>query len=142
MRLFFVVVLAIALLASPVLLWAQEKLSKSEAEEMIEAYKQRLEDCNARVAEQDKILEPLRNQIADLDAQIAALEKEIADLKGRMKSSYTVKKGDWLSKLAEYSEVYGKGNYAWWPKIYKANKDKIKDPNLIYPGQVLVVPRD
>jgi nucleoid-associated protein YgaU len=142
MRLFFVVVLAIALLASPALLWAQEKLSKSEAEEMIEAYKQRLEECNARVAEQDKTLDPLRKQIADLDEQIAALEKEIADLKGRMKSSYTVKEGDWLAKLAEYPEVYGKGNYAWWPKIYKANKDKIKDPNLIYPGQVLIVPRD
>jgi len=33
---------------------------------------------------------------------------------------------------------YGNGNL--WPKIYEANKSKIKDPNLIYAGQVLTIP--
>ncbi len=28
-----------------------------------------------------------------------------------------------------------------WPKIYKANNDKIRNPNRIYPGQVLKVPK-
>ncbi len=54
---------------------------------------------------------------------------------------YTVKEGDWLAKLAEYPEVYGHGNYAWWIYIYEANKDLIKDPNIIYPGWKLRIPR-
>ncbi|KKS26065.1 MAG: Peptidoglycan-binding lysin domain-containing protein, partial [Parcubacteria group bacterium GW2011_GWA2_42_11] len=32
----------------------------------------------------------------------------------------------------------GSGNK--WRRIYNANKDKIQDPNLIYPGQELVIP--
>ncbi len=27
-----------------------------------------------------------------------------------------------------------------WPRIYEANTDRIKDPNVIYPGQVFVIP--
>lgn len=53
--------------------------------------------------------------------------------------SYKVMKGDWLSRIAGYWEVYG--NWREWTKIYQANKDQIKDPNLIQPGQVFTVPR-
>ena len=34
---------------------------------------------------------------------------------------------------------YGKGSS--WTKIYNANKDKIKNPNLIYPGQKFTIPK-
>ena len=50
--------------------------------------------------------------------------------------SYTVEKGDSLSKIAQ--KVYGKASL--WKKIYEANQDHIKDPDLIYPGQVLRLP--
>ena len=49
---------------------------------------------------------------------------------------YTVQKGDYLSKIAK--EVYG--NASKYPVIFEANKPMLKDPNLIYPGQVLVIP--
>lgn len=55
-------------------------------------------------------------------------------------NSWKVYKGEYLWKIASYPEVYGSG--AKWPLIYRANKDQIKDPNLIYPGQVLTIPRD
>lgn len=52
-------------------------------------------------------------------------------------STYTVKKGDNLSKLAK--QFYGSG--ADWKKIYEANKDIIGgNPNLIYPGQTFTIP--
>lgn len=54
---------------------------------------------------------------------------------------YVVMPGDWLSKLAEYPEVYGWGNYARWPDIYHANDDLIWDPDLIYPYWELKIPR-
>jgi nucleoid-associated protein YgaU len=50
--------------------------------------------------------------------------------------TYVVRQGDSLSKIAK--ERYGNANQ--WPKIYEANKDVIKDPDLIYPGQTLRIP--
>jgi len=52
------------------------------------------------------------------------------------KQFYTVKKGDYLSKIAK--EVYGNANK--YNIIFEANRPMLKDPNLIYPGQVLVIP--
>jgi nucleoid-associated protein YgaU len=52
------------------------------------------------------------------------------------KQFYTVKKGDYLSKIAK--EVYGNANK--YNIIFEANKPMLKDPDLIYPGQVLVIP--
>ncbi|HKT61684.1 MAG TPA: LysM peptidoglycan-binding domain-containing protein [Gemmatimonadales bacterium] len=50
--------------------------------------------------------------------------------------SYTVVKGDSLSKIAK--QFYG--NASQWKKIYEANKDTIKNPDLIYPGQTITIP--
>jgi LysM repeat protein len=49
---------------------------------------------------------------------------------------YVVQSGDSLSKIAK--EVYGDGRR--WPEIFEANKDKISDPGMIYPGQELRIP--
>ncbi|MDP4152591.1 MAG: LysM peptidoglycan-binding domain-containing protein [Bacillota bacterium] len=51
-------------------------------------------------------------------------------------STYTVKKGDLLWNIAKKYL----GNGARYTEIYALNKDKIKDPSLIYPGQVLTMP--
>lgn len=52
------------------------------------------------------------------------------------KQYYTVKKGDYLSKIAK--QVYGDAKK--YNVIFEANKPMLKDPDLIYPGQVLVIP--
>ena len=51
-------------------------------------------------------------------------------------ATYTVKSGDCLWNIAKKQL----GNGADYTKIYNLNKDKIKNPNLIYPGQVLTLP--
>ena len=50
--------------------------------------------------------------------------------------TYTVKSGDTLSKIAK--EFLGNANA--YMKIFDANKDQLKDPNVIKPGQVLRIP--
>ncbi|HQV24492.1 MAG TPA: peptidoglycan-binding protein LysM [Acinetobacter sp.] len=50
---------------------------------------------------------------------------------------YTVKSGDNLSKIAK--EFYGDANQ--YPKIFEANKPMLKDPDEIFPGQVLRIPQ-
>jgi nucleoid-associated protein YgaU len=49
---------------------------------------------------------------------------------------YTVVKGDTLSKIAKAQ--YGDANK--YPQIFEANKPMLKDPDKIYPGQVLRIP--
>ncbi|MEJ2637037.1 MAG: LysM peptidoglycan-binding domain-containing protein [Calditrichia bacterium] len=55
-------------------------------------------------------------------------------------NEYWVQKGDFLYKIAGYSNIYG--NSFKWQKIYEANKDVISDPNLIYPLMVLNIPKN
>ena len=49
-------------------------------------------------------------------------------------SSYSVVRGDNLWSISGKDEVYA--DPYQWPMIYKTNRDKIKDADLIYPGQV------
>ena len=51
-------------------------------------------------------------------------------------AEYTVKEGDTLGTIAQ-QEL---GNGGRWEEIYQANKDQIKDPNLIFVGQKLTIP--
>jgi nucleoid-associated protein YgaU len=50
---------------------------------------------------------------------------------------YEVKSGDTLSKIAK--QFYGEPNK--YSAIFEANKPMLKDPDEIYPGQVLRIPR-
>lgn len=50
--------------------------------------------------------------------------------------TYTVVAGDNLSKIAK--KFYGDANR--WRDIFEANRDQIKNPDLIRPGQVLKLP--
>ena len=49
---------------------------------------------------------------------------------------YIVVSGDSLSKIAK--REYGNANE--WNRIYEANRDLLKDPDKIYPGQKLKIP--
>ena len=49
---------------------------------------------------------------------------------------HTVEKGDTLSALAQH--YYGDGQK--YMKIFNANRDILKDPDKIFPGQVLRIP--
>lgn len=49
---------------------------------------------------------------------------------------YTIEKGDNLSKVAK--EFYGNAND--YHKLFEANREVIKDPDLIYPGQKIRIP--
>ncbi len=53
--------------------------------------------------------------------------------------SHTVTKGECLWWISEYKHIYN--DPFMWPLIYKANRDKIKNPDLIYPGQEFEIPR-
>ena len=74
---------------------------------------------------------------------LSRINNLIAQAKSKMSNiaagMYTVMRGDYLWKIANKSEVYGDA-FAWL-RIYESNKDKIRDPNLIYADQVFSIPR-
>jgi nucleoid-associated protein YgaU len=49
---------------------------------------------------------------------------------------HVVQRGDTLGKIAER----WLGDSDLWPALYRANRDRIKDPSRIYPGQRLSIP--
>ena len=57
----------------------------------------------------------------------------------KLPTSYTVVKGNCLWWISEFKQIYN--DPFMWPMIFKANRAKIKNANLIYPGQVFEIPR-
>ena len=70
----------------------------------------------------------------------ASIDESMAAGAGVANDSYTVVRGDNLWNISGKSSIYG--DPYQWPLIYKANRDKIKDADLIYPGQSLAVNRN
>jgi len=50
---------------------------------------------------------------------------------------YVIQKGDTLSAIAK--QFYGDANA--YPRVFEANREVIKDADLIYPGQTIRIPR-
>ena len=76
-------------------------------------------------------------------SKVEAGEIKIADASStsnpaREPKFVTVQKGDNLWKIA--TKAYGKGKGPKYKEIFEANKPMLKDPDLIYPGQVLRIP--
>jgi len=60
--------------------------------------------------------------------------------RGVGKNEYLVGKGDYLKKIAEMPGVFN--DPSKWTKLYEANKDVITNKDLIYPFQVLTIPKE
>ena len=92
--------------------------------------------------------EAVKNKVWD---QIKAVDPGYADLSADIKvvagaavgggtaagGTYTVQKGDTLSKISK--QYYGDPNK--YNRIFEANRDQLKDPDKIVPGQVLKIPQ-
>lgn len=55
------------------------------------------------------------------------------------KSRWNVRRGDSLWRISSREDVYGDG--AQWRRIYESNRGAVRDPDLIFPGQELSIPR-
>ncbi len=53
---------------------------------------------------------------------------------------HAVEEGETLWSIAARKDIYS--DALLWPLLYQANRDQIKDPQQIYPGQALIIPRE
>lgn len=93
-----------------------------------------LAEAAARAAAEARKLEAEKAEARRRSERLKA-EKEQA-----LVSRHTVKRGETLPQIAALPEVYGDSSL--WPLIYKANRDQIKDPKVLWPGQNLKIPRN
>lgn len=78
-----------------------------------------------------------KDQIKDPNLIFAEQVFNIA--RGVAKNEHLVAKGEYLHSIAGMAKVLG--DPTKWTKLYEANKDIIEDPSLIYPYQVLTIPK-
>ncbi|HWP81467.1 MAG TPA: LysM peptidoglycan-binding domain-containing protein [Bacteroidota bacterium] len=84
------------------------------------------------------------NRVQNAQNRLDALKRTIAQLteSGQMGMTYTV--GTWardrdcLWNIAKKPRIYD--NAFLWPKIWQGNRDQIKNPDIIHPGQKLKIP--
>lgn len=74
-----------------------------------------------------------------LEEEARRLKEEQERQRNMFPPTYTVAKGDSLWRIAGMERVYGQPIF--WPVLHDANGAQISDPNLIYPGQELQIPR-
>ncbi len=94
---------------------------------------------------QNKTVEEKQKRIEELGTEITQKRDEIqksseSALLETNPTIYVVKKGDTLPSIASKHEIYN--DSYMWPLIYKANRDQIKDPKVLYSGQDLKIPRE
>lgn len=85
------------------------------------------------------IVADMKNKILVALGNVAGIEK-VEDHTGGGSvdvQHYTVVAGDTLSAISK--KVYGDANL--YQQIFEANKPMLKDPNKIYPGQVIIIPK-
>lgn len=108
-----------------------------------ERAKELAEDCkadeaNTMLGDAEKSLKELTTMVAAEKARAMKDKMSKNDSLNGASINYKVMKGDSLWKISE-AKYY---NPFMWPMIYWANKANIKDPDLIYPGQVFKIKGD
>lgn len=72
-------------------------------------------------------------------ASIPQKKSTVKEIPVQLPAYYTVRRGETLPQIAGRAEIYNDSSL--WPLIYRANRDQIRDPKRLWPGQVLTVPR-
>jgi nucleoid-associated protein YgaU len=135
------------------------KLSQEQREEYCNElalqdslYLEEIREATASLAEVEARREPLRREVDSLLAEADRREQNIRtllaaggsvspprDTDGQDARRWSVRTGDSLWRISSRDDVYGDG--AKWPRLYESNRGLIRDPDLIFPGQELSIPR-
>jgi len=108
---------------------AQALIDKCEGEKALAVLKQ-VEVDNAQIQ-----AEIIAGKKAEMKAEAERKERLRAQMMKAQTEDYTVSKGDnlWNISKAKYMNPF------MWPLIYWTNKAEIKDPDLIFPGQIFKI---
>ena len=116
-----------------------QRMSDEDLSKMMSEIDVLWNDLNTLRKEKPAMLPEFYDKIVSLAREIQQLRTRAQGFRG---NTYTVgtwqKDRDCLWNIAAKDEIYN--DPFMWPKIWQANTDKIRNPDLIYPGQVLRIP--
>ena len=115
---------------------AAEAEAEQRARDETARLQQEAADAEARLAEQEqKRLRKDAQERKAARARQSAIESTLV-----LPVVYTVHRGETLPQIAARTEIYD--DAALWPLIYRANRDQIRNPRQLWPGQKLKIPRN
>ena len=110
---------------------AAEEAARIEEERLMREAAEAVE--RQRLQEQRKAAEEARSAIS------AKPSVSVREYLPPQPAAYTVRRGETLPQIAARGEIYNDSSL--WPLIYRANRDQIRDPKQLWPGQLLRIPR-
>ena len=129
----------------------REKAARTEAERKAKEQLQR--EALMKLARERADAEADAAARAEEEAKAAARKAEAEQAEARRRAEraryerehslptrHTVKRGETLPQIAALPEVYGDASL--WPILYRANRDQVRDPKVLWPGQQLKIPRN
>lgn len=116
----------------------EDQMRQREAEATARAEEERLM-IQATEAEEKLRQQQAERQIREQQAAVAAQQEAAAREAAIPVNVYTVRRGETLPQIAARAEIYNDASL--WPLIYRANRDQIRNPKQLWPGQTLKIPR-
>ena len=130
-----------------------------ELSEQRDLFREQIEGAEEALDALHQTTGPLRAEVDSLTARAEELERRLAEARaaggtagsGGVKNSaashepatgserHVVKPGESLWSISAKPDVYGEG--ARWNRLYRGNKNRIQNPDRIYPGQEIQIPR-
>lgn len=112
--------------------------------------KERVEHLEAMMEKKNQEIESIHEEGINTRFKYVSLENKLTNLRmailrkklireSKYPPYYEVKKNDCLWRIAAKRSIYD--NPYKWINLYHANQDKIADPDYIYPGLILTIPR-
>lgn len=127
------------LLKSQMLEYRKRKAEEERLKAAAEAVRLEEERLMRQAVEAEERLREQERATAAREAQAAGAPRSGSSAKEQQASFHTVRRGETLPQIAARAEIYNDASL--WPIIYRANRDQIRDPKQLWPGQVLKIPR-
>jgi nucleoid-associated protein YgaU len=119
---------------------ANELLRLSDADLLSRSGEVDALDANAKRLWENKLslIPEFWDRLTALNDKIKSLQTTLAGAGKTYTVGTWARNRDCLWNIAKKSDIY---NDAWlWPKIWQGNRDQIRDPDVIHPGQKLKIP--
>lgn len=106
----------------------------------------RLRELAAKAEEEQRMRAAAEAELRQRDKGLGSgdatrlAQKKPKDPPASLPTSYTVRRGETLPQISARTEIYNDSTL--WPLIYRANRDQIRDPKRLWPGQVFIIPRN
>ncbi|HEU4940912.1 MAG TPA: LysM peptidoglycan-binding domain-containing protein [Candidatus Eisenbacteria bacterium] len=128
-----------------------------ELAEQRDLFREQIEGAQEAIDALHETTGPLRSEVDSLTVLAEELERRLAEAKASAgtrgtrvdagaepppkapSDRHVVRPGESLWSISSKPDVYGEG--ARWNRLYRSNKERIRDPNRIYPGQEIQIPR-